>query len=164
MDFIKKNKIILGVILVIIVVLGAAFVVFRPKAQQGNSNAGQETQNVKKVTPEEIGLTLALRDDKKAVEMKVTKLEGIKSLEYELDYTATVTEEGETNDVPRGVLSTIDVKPEDSEITKEILLGTCSSGTCKYDKVTSDIKVIMKVNYTNGEVGSVESKIPYKDN
>ena len=162
MDFLKKNKIIVGVIVVIAVALiGAFFFLSGSKSQSPQATTGDQTENVKKISPEDIGLSFSLKDDKKAVILKITKLNGIKSFEYELDYNAIVTEEGETNEVPRGVLSTIDVTSGDSELNKEILLGTCSSGTCKYDKVTSDIKLVLKVNYSNGEVGSLEASIPF---
>lgn len=163
MEFLKKNKLIVGVIVLIVVVLGG-FIAFTTLSKNNTPATGgeqSESVNVKKVSPDEIGLTLSLKPDKKAIIMKIAKLDGIKSIDYELDYNALVTDEGETNDVPRGVLSTIDVNPDDSELEKEILLGTCSSGTCKYDKVTSDIKLILKLNYTNGEVGSVETSIPF---
>ncbi len=160
MNFLKKNKIIVGVIVVIILVIAGAAVFLLPKGSTQNGGEEQQLQNVKQLQPEDIGLTLQLSSDKRNVNMKITKLEGIKSIEYELDYTAIVTEEGETNEVPRGVLSTIDVNG-DSEIDKDVLLGTCSSGTCKYDKVTSDIKLILKLTYENGDVASVETSIPF---
>lgn len=161
MDFLKKNKIMVAAVAVIIIALGIFGFMFLPKNATPGAQNGEEAQNVKQLKPEDIGLELSLSSDKHNVDMKISKLDGIKSIDYELDYTAIVTEEGETNEVPRGVLSTIDVKSGDTTLDKEILLGTCSSGTCKYDKITSDIKLILKINYANGDVASVETSIPF---
>ncbi len=164
MDFLIKNKILVGAIVVIVVVLGAVFVFTRSKGAQTAPPAGDQTQNVKKLSPQDIGLTLSLRADKRAVEMEIGKLTGVKSIQYEADYNANAKDPdtGELSNVPRGVVSSdIDVSGQ-SDIKKEILLGTCSSGTCKYDDVTSDIKFILKIVYDSGEVASVTDSIPFK--
>lgn len=169
MDFLKKNKIVAGVIVIVVVVAvaGAGFFLMRSKGTQTNTPPGDQTQNIKKLSPEDIGLALSLSTDKRAVEMEVSKLTGIKSIEYEVSYDAeappdTSGDEGSVGgSIPRGVVaSPIEVKPGQSVIKKEVLLGTCSSNVCKYDKVTSDIKFLVKVNFTSGEVGSVDASLP----
>ncbi|HVZ12021.1 MAG TPA: hypothetical protein VG965_03245 [Patescibacteria group bacterium] len=169
MKFLKKNKIVVIVIVVVLIlaVVGGGYFLMHQSSSDGSAAApADQTQNVKDVKPEDIGLDLSLVQNKQAVEMKVTKLDGIKSLEYELSYNATeVTDDGdgETADVPKGALSSspIDVAGK-SEITRDILLGTCSTKVCRYDKVSSDIKVMVKINYSNGEVGSVNAVLPFK--
>jgi len=42
-------------------------------------------------------------------------------------------------------------------------LGTCSSGTCKYDKGVTEVSVVIRINYANGEVGVAESKISLEE-
>ncbi len=167
MDFFKKNKIAVVIVIVIVVVVGGFLVLKKGGSQTANTPSEQQ-QKVKQLKPEDIGLVLSLRDDKKAVELKASKLNGVKSIEYEVSYNAKNTdpvgdsEDGATGDIPRGVVaSPIDINGQ-SEISKEILLGTCSRNVCKYDDVTSDIKFIIKVNYTNGEVGSIETSLPVK--
>ena len=128
------------------------------------SNRYYEQQNIKQIAPSDIGLELSLRFDKKAVVMTLTKLTGVKSIEYELSYDAEETVEGETSTVPKGVVgSPIEVAGK-SEIKREILLGTCSANVCRYDKVKSDIKIVVRVNYENGEVGAAESTVPFGNN
>ncbi|HVT00603.1 MAG TPA: hypothetical protein VHE53_00030 [Patescibacteria group bacterium] len=162
MDFIKKNKMIIGLIVVVLLVGGAALFLTKNKGTSTiNSGNQSDVSDVKTMKPEDIGLKLSVKSDGKAVDLSADKLDGVKSIEYEVSYDATVTDEGETANVPRGVVaSPIDVNGQ-SSISKEILLGTCSANVCKYDKVTSDIKFVIRVDFTNGKVGSIETTIPY---
>ncbi|MBI4091850.1 MAG: hypothetical protein HY427_01445 [Candidatus Levybacteria bacterium] len=158
MEFIKKNALIIGVIVVVILGIGGYFVwlrsqnqVIRPKGQE------LELQNAKQMSPSDIGLELTLRSDNKAVIIKATKIDGIKSFEYELTYDAKVTEDGETVTVPKGVIGELRVRG--GVASAEAFLGTCSANVCKDDKVVSNIKVVIKVNFENGEIGAVEDMI-----
>ncbi len=163
MDFLKKNKIIIGVVVVLFVAALGIWYFVLPKSGSNTANQSAEEQTVKEINPEEIGLSLALTPDNKSVTMKLDKLTGIKTLEYELSYDAeeTDTESGETSTVPKGAVgSPIDVAGQ-SSIKRDILLGTCSANKCRYDKVKSDIKVVIKVTYKSGEIGSVEMTLPY---
>jgi len=160
----KNNSRIIAVIVVVVLLLvGVWFFVLRKNTAQNTLPSQNQNLNIKRMTPEDIGLTLSLRSDKRAVEMEITKLTGIKSIEYEVSYDAEVTDEGETVNVPKGVVSSpIEIDPSDATIKKEILLGTCSASVCKYDIVTSEIKFVIKVNLANGEIGSIETSIPFE--
>lgn len=160
MDFIKKNKILLAALVAtFLVAVVGVFLITSSTKKQVSEPIAEEVQ-AKSVSPEEIGLDLAPSADSKAIVMKITKLDGISSVEYEVSYDAEVTEEGETNNVPRGAVgSPIEIKDGDSQIKREITLGTCSANKCKYDKVTSAIKFVIKVTYANGDIGSVEKEI-----
>lgn len=161
MDFIKKNKLIVGIVAVVLVVvlLGGYFFFLKGSNQGGVANQTQEEQTAKQISADEVGLILDLKPDGKAIILTLTKLEGIKSFEYELSYDAEETSEGETAMVPKGVVGgpvEIDGK---SSIEREVLLGTCSANVCRYDKISGPIKVILKINFDNGEVGIVEDTI-----
>ena len=141
-----------------IVVALSGFLIYNYiRSQSTPTTLLDEEKQVKQVDSSEIGLELSLRSDKKAVIITATKLSGIASIEYELTYDAQVTEEGEAHSVPRGAIGKLTIRG--GEASAEVDLGTCSASVCKYDKVVSDIKVILKVNYENGEVGQVEDKI-----
>lgn len=160
----KKKLLLIGGIIVLLIIAGAGLLfAFNSSAPpQKPSDLAPGEQKVKMLKPEDIGLTLTPRNDKKAVNMRITKLSGIKSIEYEISYDADVvdTESGQKNTTPRGVVgSPIEIKDSDTEIRREIELGTCSRNICKYDKVVSDVKFVIKVTYKNGDVGSVEQKI-----
>lgn len=162
MELIKKYKIVIGVaVLIIVAALGVWYFVLGKSAP--NPQTSVEEQNVKQIQPEDIGLELKLKSDGKAVIMTLNKLSGIKTIEYEISYDAEEIdpESAETASVPKGVVgSPIEVNGQ-SEIEREILLGTCSANKCRYDNVKSDIKLVVKVTYTNGEIASAELTLPY---
>lgn len=152
---------IIGIAAIVIIVglIGAAFVFFPKNSDTTTTNSGSFKQ-AKKMNPEDIGLNLTVRPDKKGVIMKITKLTGISSVEYDLSYDAKVTDEGEDAVVPKGVSgSPIEIKSADKEIERNLELGTCSKNVCKYDNVVSDISVAVRVNFSNGDVGEVTTKI-----
>ena len=161
MNFIKKNQ-TLVIIVVVVAVLGIVGGYFLFKGQGKAPAPAQQGQEkpVKAVKAEDVGLTLVPRADNKAIVMKIAKLGGLSSVEYEVSYDASVTEAGQTNTIPRGAVgSPIQIKPTDTSINREILLGTCSVNVCKYDKVISAIKFVIKVSYSNGDVGSIEQAV-----
>ena len=157
MEFIKKNALIIGVIAVVVLGIGGYFIWARSQ-NQALIPKREELQNAKQMTPEDIGLELSLRSDKKAVIIKATKIDGIKGFEYELTYDAEVTEDRDTSVVPRGAVGEFTIRGGVAQA--EVDLGTCSANVCKYDKVVSNIKVVIKVNFENGEIGAVEDEIP----
>ena len=148
---------IIGVIAVVVLGIGG-YCIWARSQNQGLTPRREELQNAKQMEPEDIGLELTLRSDKKAVIVRATNVSGIKSFEYELTYDAEVTEDGETVVVPRGAVGELTIRG--AVASAEVDLGTCSANVCKYDKVVSNIKVVIKVNFENGEIGAVEDEIP----
>lgn len=162
MEFVKKNALIVGVIAVVILGIGGYFIWSRSQNQVIRSKGQElELQNAKQMSPSDIGLELTLRSDKKAVIIKATKIDGIESFEYELTYDAEVEEDGETATVPKGAVGELTIRGGVAQA--EVDLGTCSANVCKYDKVVSNIKVLIKVNFENGEIGAVEDTIPLEE-
>lgn len=153
----KKIKVI-GIVLVAILILGGGvyFIISKnnnSKAQSALQKvAVNEEPKVKEVKPEDIGLTLAARADNHAVNMTIKNISGISSIDYELNYNAQ-------GNIPRGVIGTIEIKPNDSILKRELLLGTCSRNVCKYDEGVTEVDLVLKINYSNGEIGSVEQKL-----
>lgn len=164
MKWIKKNKVIGIIILVVIVLVGVGtFLMFGKGKTLAPQTVEISEKPVKKINADDIGLSLVPRSDKKAVILQISKLEGIASLEYEVTYDAKVTDtlgDEQAGTTQRGVVgSPIAVKAGDSEIKRTIELGTCSRNVCKYDNVVSTIKFVIKVTYSNGDVGSIEKDI-----
>ncbi|MFI5265484.1 MAG: hypothetical protein ACHQT7_01940 [Candidatus Levyibacteriota bacterium] len=159
----KFNKwVIIGTVVAVVLIgigTGAYFLIGGSSSSKPLNTLNQG-QQVKKLTASDIGLVLTVRPDKKGVILKVTKLTGITSVEYELSYDALETQDGETATVPKGVVgSPIDVKPGDTEISRNLDFGTCSRNVCRYDNIKSDISVAVKVNYKDGTVGGVNTTI-----
>lgn len=165
MNFLKKNKIAVIVVGVLLVVGLAVYLLFGTGNNAATNQPGAvSAKPVKAITPEQIGLSLSFRADKKAIIMDITKLDGIASVEYEVTYDANVTADSSGDSASgvtqRGVVgSPIPVKSGDSDIKRTIELGTCSKNVCKYDNVVSDVKFVIKVTYSNGDIGSVEKAI-----
>lgn len=158
MKFNKTTYLIIGTILIVLLGI-AGFLIFSSQNNSQTSIPTNNSQEVKKLTPEDIGLTLTPEKGGKAIEMDITKLDGVKSIEYELSYDAEETSEGETAIVPKGVAgSAIEVK-NGEPIRRTLDLGTCSRNVCRYDKVQSDVKIVIRVNYKDGLVGSVETSL-----
>lgn len=160
-----KYKIIALVVsaLLIFAGIGGYFLV---KAQTSQKEAPKKEQTeekqetIKELKAEDIGLTLTPRADKKAIIMTIMKLDNISSIEYEATYDAEVKDGGQILSVGRGVgPSTIEIKSTDKKLRREIELGSCSRNVCKYDQGVSEVEFSIKVNYKNGEVGSVEEKV-----
>lgn len=159
----KLNKwVIIGIVIVVLAIVAGAGAYFLMGGTSSDKtlNTLNQGQQIKKLTSSDIGLTLTVRPDKKGVILKVTKLTNIASVEYELSYDALETQDGETAVVPKGVVgSAIQVKPGDTEISRNLDLGTCSKNVCRFDNVKSDISAAVKVTYKDGTVGGVNTTI-----
>jgi len=156
-----KNKIIvIGSVLIIILVLGSgAFLILGQKNKNSSSsssnlpNQNQQSAGVPTLVPSDIGMSLASSRGGKSVTMTMNKLDGITALDYEVTYTAN----NKGNDIPRGVIGHIDVKPG-SIINQEVVLGTCSD-VCHYDNVVTPVKFAVKVTKSDGSIYEVDSSI-----
>lgn len=163
MDFIKKNKILLGILLVVVIgAVGGAIVLGGSKSTDEGAEDESIEQNIKQVSTEEVGLTLEATSDGQTIIMRMTKLDGIKSVEYEATYDREFVDE-QTDEVgvkPDGAFgSPVEIEPGQTELEREIYLGTCSA-TCTPHKVRSDIKFVIRINYENGEIGAIEETVP----
>jgi hypothetical protein len=146
----NKNAVIVGVI--ILVLVGAGLLLTRGGDSAGDGANKRTTLPDVEVFPTvDASVIVKLEPDKlmQNVTLSVDNYPAsTSSLEYELSYDALV--DGEP--IPKGVIGTIEVDGEET-ISKEITLGTCSSGTCKYDDGIKSIHVTLKF------VGSYGAKL-----
>ncbi len=112
----------------------------------------EEEMVVGTLTPEEVGMDFQFRKDGKAGKLIIGKAKGIKTIEYQLSYQKN--QEGE--EVPAGLIGDIMVDGKSSVETEFREFGTCSSGKCRYDDVTSPIKVTLKITKDDGKVYQAE--------
>ena len=150
-EFIKKNKnlsIIVSAVVILVVLGGVFFLVSKNKSTNSGANpTPAPTQEViNSINPSDLGITLTAGPANQTVILKVAKTEEVLSLDYQLSYMATVN----GSQVSRGAIGHIDVKQKGSAVNQKIDLGTCSD-VCHYDKGVSDIKLILKVNKTDGK-------------
>lgn len=71
-------------------------------------------------------IALASRPDGKELTLKVENLKNFTTVEYELTYL--------TEGVQRGVIGTVQLKEGESSFSRNLLLGTCSRGVCRFDE------------------------------
>ncbi len=152
----KNRTVLIGVIIAILVVLSGGYLLVLGKKSASPSpvsQSGSPEEQVLTLKPEEIGLKLAVRSDNKAVKFTISNPTGISSIEYEVTYTAQ-------GDIPRGAIGHIDVKDDTKSLESNYIdLGTCSANKCKYDVVTSPVKVLLKLTKTDGKVYQVSSSL-----
>lgn len=153
------KKIIIGIVAVLVLLLGlGGFLYFKSQSSNTEESSEEEMSETiaKKVTSDEIGLTLTPAQNNQVIMMEITKLDGIESLDYEVTYDAL--ENGET--VQRGAIGTVELNGE-STIERKIDLGTCSKNVCKYDKGVESVKFILRINYADGSVGEVTEDVTF---
>lgn len=143
----RNNKLLLIGGAVVIVLLVGGLVVLSNKSTPQNTTPAVEQQSVPTISADEIGLTLGPGKDKQNVIAKVSKIENIKSLDYQLSYVAK-------GGIPRGILGSIKVQKG----YDEIYLGTCSD-VCHPDSNVTNIKIIVKVTKTDGKVYQAETSL-----
>ncbi len=141
----KKNTMLsLIAVGVLLVVLAGGFVVVKSMNKKTTVAPPAEEEQVDlPPVDSSVEVQLTSKSDGKAVTLTVTKIpENTQSIEYELSYT---TDKG----LPKGALGKIDLtgKPE---ITREILLGTCSRNVCTYDTGVKSVNLVLRFNSASG--------------
>lgn len=152
MDNILKNKnaLITGGIIVVLLVGGIALTQMNG-SKGSNGSEKESTLPESEVIPTvDASVKVTLEADKLLHEATLAVEnypDGTDEIEYSLSYDATV--DGEA--IPKGVIGTLEIVSGKNSVSKAVTLGTCSSGTCKYDKITSKISVELKFH---GDYGS----------
>lgn len=156
----KKIIIIIAVFVLLLLGGGGYFVLSsNNKPSEQNQDKTQlpleeEEQQAIDISPDDIGLVLSLRPDKRAIKFVIENASDIKSVDYEISYTKEVGGE----DVAEGLIG--EVMAEDGKVEINYReFGTCSSGTCRYDKVTSSVKVTLKIVKTDNKIYKAEKSI-----
>lgn len=71
-------------------------------------------------------VSLTARPGGKELTLEIENIKKIENVEYELVYL--------TEGVQRGVIGSVRLKEGEDSVTRDLLLGTCSRGVCRYDK------------------------------
>jgi len=146
--FLKNKKMFIVLSIVSILLIGG--VILKVKSSQQKKTA--EEVKKEEVLPKNeviptvdstVLVNLTSKDKKEAVLTIENIPNGTSTIEYELSYLAS-------GNLPKGVMGEIEVENR-SKIERKITLGTCSLGSCVYDKGVTSIKVNLKFN---GEYGS----------
>ncbi|MGB9911180.1 MAG: hypothetical protein ACPLKP_01100 [Microgenomates group bacterium] len=152
----KKNLLIVGIVLVgLMGIIG--FVVFFGKIRSKGANfspkvAATPTPKIQKeLSSDELPLVrLIPRADKKEVTLEIKNIKNANLVEYELTYLS--------KGITRGVIGTINLKEGETEISRKILLGTCSRNVCKYDEDVTTGNLLLRLR---GKEGVIKITAPF---
>ncbi|MCL4365950.1 hypothetical protein M1437_01865, partial [Patescibacteria group bacterium] len=101
----------------------------------------------------EVPPALVLSSDGKSLSFKATELAKFKKLSYELTY--------DTDTISDGVIGSVDLSGENEYEKSGITLGTCSTGgTCSYHSGVKNIKLIVKLENSEGIITTLEKTLP----
>lgn len=136
----KKNLII---ILSVVVLLGiGGFFILRGRGKTETA-LEVEPEGVLLETPlaERPYVTLTPRADGNEFTLDISRIQNATTIEYELVYLS--------NGLSRGVIGSITLKGED-EVSRKLLLGTCSRNVCKYDEGVEEGTLTLRFRGSGG--------------
>lgn len=124
----------------VLIVSLVGFIIFNLRTRGGG---GEEEEVVAQVPAPQI--TLTPNSAGQVLSLWVAKIDTkAASLEYELIYN---TDKG----VLQGVPGSVDLGGK-SSLTRDLTLGTCSSGVCRYDKGVKDITLTIRLRDNKGKL------------
>jgi len=140
-----NKKVVVGIIaVVLLLVIGVVVVQTLGKKQAPVEVKQQTEQDVIPTVDSSVKVALNQIEGKKEIELAITGIpKGTTSVDYELSYE---TEQQGT----QGVIGTISTITGDT-FTKQMTLGTCSSGRCVYHAVVGAIHITLKFSGDYGQ-------------
>ncbi len=154
----KKKLIILGVVLLLFLVGG---IYIRSKTEVKNEPVKSYEDEIIKLSPKDIGLEFISNAAKNQVKFILNKPEGIESVAYEISYEADAPKGYEGEDrISRGIAGDEKISPQQSKFESKFFdLGSCSSGTCRFDSGVKEVNLLLKINKNDNKVYQVEDKL-----
>jgi hypothetical protein len=162
-----NRKLLIGIVVAVIVILMAGGVFVLSNRSEEPEDSGFTEEQLPKMDPKELGLQIIPSSDKRYIQFKVTKVNGIKHLEWEFTYDADAQETGDGDStggrITQGFGGEADIKSGDKEYTSEKReLGTCSTGgKCRFDTGIEKVNLIIKVTKSDGKVYQAEDSISF---
>lgn len=163
----KNKQIIIAVAVVVVLLLAGGIFVLMKKSPTANSTAEKMAsldEDVIKLSPSDIGLKINALSNNHQIKFSLSKAEGITHIEYELSYEADSaagsSEDGEgSGRITRGVAGEDTIDNQSTYTSKALDLGSCSSGTCRYDKGVTGVHLLLKVTKSDDKVYQVEDSL-----
>ena len=126
-----NKKLVYGAIALILILVLGFVVVSRSKDEPVQEVKKEKVSSVFSIDElsedERPVIILSSRPDGKELTLKIENIKKrMKTIEYELIYL--------TEDVQRGVIGTIELQEGEDSVSRDLLLGTCSRGVCRYDE------------------------------
>lgn len=139
------KKLAIGIIALLVLIFGGIF--FMNSGKQPAPDEGEDVPEPTVALPtvtDSIQVDFEGKSGGKEVSLAVRGLTpDMQSIEYDINF---MTGEG----LPRGIIGKIPLKGEKEIVRDNLVLGTCSSGSCVYYTGVKDVNVILKFNTTNG--------------
>lgn len=161
----NKNLIIIGAIALLLIGLGGFFIMSRNSAEPVEPVDESLEEDIITIKPEEIGLEIEAANNNRQVKFIINKATGITDIEYELSYEAdnSAANAAEGNPrIPRGIAGEDELDGTDEEYESKLLdLGSCSSGTCRFDTGVESVNLLLKITKTDGKVYQVEDSLEF---
>jgi hypothetical protein len=135
-----------AVVIVLILVVGIMSMNKKPAQEQATEvTPTEEMEAVIPTVDPSVKVSLEGLNGNKEVELTIAGVpKDTTSVDYELSYLTR-------SQGTQGAIGTISVDDPSEDITREITLGTCSSGKCVYHEVEGSIKVTLKFTGEYGE-------------
>jgi hypothetical protein len=148
----KDKRVLSGFViaLIAIFVTVGGFIFYtnsQSSAESEDQSQASETTDLPQLSPEDIGMVVTVRKDNKAVMFELKKADDIKKVEYTIEYEAEV----EGSVANQGIFGEMNIAEDGIKKTDFREFGTCSAGKCRYDNVTSDVTITLKVVKKDGK-------------
>lgn len=162
----KKTLIIVAVVVALLLIGGIFLMMKKSPASSTANQTSNFDEDVIKLEPSAIGLKIAALSNNHQIKFTLSKAEGITHIEYELSYEADSaggsSEDGESSGrITRGVAGEDTIDNQSTYTSKALDLGSCSSGTCRYDKGVTGIHLLLKVTKSDDKVYQVEDSLTF---
>lgn len=158
-----NKKLLIGIVAVVVLLLiGGGFFFLNRSTEVPEDTVAEFEESYPELDPEEIGLEMEARSDGKAIKFTINEASDIESIEYDLSYEADFSgaeaAEGGTGRIQRGVTGEDDVDGDVYE-SDYLDLGSCSSGTCRYDTGVEEVTLVIKLTKDDGSIYQVTDSI-----
>jgi hypothetical protein len=122
----KKLTIILPIIGILLIIGGIFLLKARQKTETTDTESEKQQTTLETPLAERPYVALIPRVDGKEFTMEISRIKNAETIEYELVY--------ESQGLSRGAIGSIELSSGETEVSRELLLGTCSRDVCKYDE------------------------------
>ncbi|MBI1862701.1 hypothetical protein HYS00_01130 [Candidatus Microgenomates bacterium] len=155
----KNTKFIIAAVVVIILVTGITVFALNSKSTDSKKTSENVLENEPTIAPVDSSVAVDFKQGAKKGEALLTVKNapaGTKDIEFELSYDAesAASEDSAGGSTQQGAIGKCEKSGdtwecgEPSTDGRKIVLGTCSSGVCRYHKITSQVDV--RLSFTGG--------------
>lgn len=154
-----KNKMIMIVVVLTLLLGGAVFAVYQVFAPvPKNSQVSQEEVPVEAVEPLDPSIVVQVTRSKIKDNTVVLSVSGmgnkVRSIAYELSYTSEGIVQGVTS-------KPLDVAGKDSFVRDDIYLGTCSRNVCRPHAGIKSISVVLEFTNASGKISQFSKEYDF---